>query len=217
MEKDDIYYKRIIAKNISELRKAIPLTQAEFAQQLNYSDKAVSKWERGESIPDALVLKHIADFFGVGLDYLFEETHNSDSKSKGEPWQKKKNHVIITALSCMLVFLIATMAFVLLHLATDISRIWLAYVYCVPICSILLIIFNSIWGKSYLNYIFISTLVWGMLASIYLTIGDYSNWLIFVIGAPAQIIIIIWSCFKAKFFLKLKNSAFKKPADNTNQ
>lgn len=67
--------KRIIADNIAELRKAVPLTQAELAEKLNYSDKAVSKWERGESIPDVIVLKQIAGIFGVSVDYLLEEVH----------------------------------------------------------------------------------------------------------------------------------------------
>ncbi len=197
-------YKRIIANNITELRKAVPLTQAELAEKLNYSDKAISKWERGESIPDVAVLKQIADLFGVSVDYLLEEEHRIETTLQSVPWQKKKNRILITALSCALVFLIATLAFVALGLLGDVPRIWLAYVYCVPICSILLIVFNSIWGRYGWNYFFISVLVWSLLTSIYLTTGDYSNWLIFIIGVPGQIIILMWSGFKSKFYLKLK-------------
>ncbi len=206
----DINYKRIIAKNISDLRKNASLTQAELAESINYSDKAVSKWERGESVPDIMVMKRLADFFGVSIDYFFEEVHSSRSETQSVPWQKKKKHFIITVLSCMLVFFIATFAFVVLILATQLPRVWLAYIYCVPICAILLIIFNSIWGKGYWNYLYISILVWGLLTSIYLTIGDYSNWLIFVIGAPAQVIIILWSFFKAKFFIAIREKKVKK-------
>ena len=68
-------WKFIIAKNIIALRQNRKMTQAELAEKLNYSDKAVSKWERGESVPDVLVLKSIADLFGVSLDYLLEENH----------------------------------------------------------------------------------------------------------------------------------------------
>ena len=64
--------KPIIAKNITALRQSHKMTQIELAEKLNYSDKAVSKWERGESIPDVTVLKTIADLFGVSLDYLLE-------------------------------------------------------------------------------------------------------------------------------------------------
>ncbi len=196
--------KRIIAYNIAELRKAVPLTQAELAEKLNYSDKAVSKWERGESIPDVAVLKQIANLFGVSVDYLLEEEHLFESTQRSVPWQRKKNRVLVTALSCALVFLIATLVFVALALVGDIPRIWLAYVYCVPICSILLIVFNSLWGSYGWNYFYISILVWSLLTSIYLTTGDYTNWLLFIIGIPGQIIILMWSGFKSKLYLKWK-------------
>ena len=50
-----------LAANLAELRKEENLTQAEFAARFNYSDKAVSKWERGDSLPDVVMLKTIAD------------------------------------------------------------------------------------------------------------------------------------------------------------
>ena len=62
--------KQIIAKNIASLRTDSKLTQLELAEKLNYSDKAISKWERGESIPDVITLKAVADLFGVTVDYL---------------------------------------------------------------------------------------------------------------------------------------------------
>ena len=195
-------YKRIIANNITELRKAVPLTQAELAEKLNYSDKAVSKWERGESVPDVIVLKQIADLFGVTVDYLLEEVHPLNAAMQSVPRQLKKNRLLVTGLSCMLTFLIATVVFVILNLLTETPRIWLIYVYCVPICAIILIVFNSIWGIKKLNYLFITVLMWSALASIYLTVGDYSNWLIFIIGIPGQLIIWLWSGIKAKIFKK---------------
>ena len=65
--------KVIISKNLIMLRKGKKLTQIEFANELNYSDKAISKWERAESIPDIVVLKQISDVFGVSVDYLLNE------------------------------------------------------------------------------------------------------------------------------------------------
>lgn len=207
-------YKRIIANNITELRKAVPLTQAELAERLNYSDKAVSKWERGESIPDVIVLKQIADIFGVSVDYLLEEVHPLKATMQSVPRQLKQNRLLITGVSCVLVFLIATLVFVILASVTELSRLWLAYVYCVPVCSILLIVFNSVWGKAKLNFFFISLLVWSILASIYLSIGSYEQWLIFTIGIPAQVIIIMWSGIKARFFVKRNKKKKEKNEKN---
>ena len=53
--------RQIIAENLIELRKVNKLTQLELAEKLNYSDKAISKWERGESLPDVEILCQIAD------------------------------------------------------------------------------------------------------------------------------------------------------------
>lgn len=195
-------YKRIIANNITELRKAVPLTQAELAEKLNYSDKAVSKWERGESIPDVIVLKQIADLFGVTVDYLLEEVHPLNSTAQSVPRQLKRNRVLVASLSCALVFLIATLVFVLLMLSTELKGLWLSYVYCVPVCSVILIVFNTLWGRKKLNFFYITLLVWSTLVCIYLSIGDFGYWPIFLVGIPGQIIILLWSGIKAKIFKK---------------
>ena len=69
--------KPIIAKNITILRQNAKMTQSELAEKLNYSDKAISKWERGESIPDITVLKALADLFGVHWIIWFRRTSRS--------------------------------------------------------------------------------------------------------------------------------------------
>ncbi|MFR6424856.1 MAG: helix-turn-helix domain-containing protein [Oscillospiraceae bacterium] len=65
--------KLIFASNLIRLRTAAGMTQAELGEQLNYSDKSISKWERGEAIPDAMVLKRMSELFGVTVDYLLNE------------------------------------------------------------------------------------------------------------------------------------------------
>ena len=50
----------IIASNLTKYRKNLGLTQLELAEKLNYSDKTLSKWERGESIPDIVTLKQLS-------------------------------------------------------------------------------------------------------------------------------------------------------------
>ena len=67
--------KNIIAENLQSLRRDAGMTQAALAEKLNYTDKAVSKWERGESVPDVAVLRDIADLFGVTVDYLLRSDH----------------------------------------------------------------------------------------------------------------------------------------------
>ena len=62
--------KQGIGKTIAELRKAKGWTQIELAEQINVSDKAVSKWESGGGFPEYTTLLLLAGVFGVSLDYL---------------------------------------------------------------------------------------------------------------------------------------------------
>ena len=62
--------KKIVAANLTALRTAKGMTQLELGDMISYSDKAISKWERGESIPDAFVLLKLSRIFGCTVDYL---------------------------------------------------------------------------------------------------------------------------------------------------
>ena len=83
--------KDIIAENITGLRKKSGMTQAELANRLDFTDKAVSKWERGLSLPDAPTLKELADLFGVDVNYLFTPHLYDTLDEESEKKLKKKN------------------------------------------------------------------------------------------------------------------------------
>lgn len=187
--------KPIIAKNIIDLRKSMNLTQAELAEKLNYSDKAVSKWERAESIPDIMIIKRIADLFHVTVDYLLTADHKNDKDLHIVTKVMKRNRLIITLLSTALVFLIATILFVCfgIYFASLHNSLWMIYILAIPVACIVLLVFNSIWGKHKLNYAIITALLWSALLCVYLIFLPYNIRLIFILGIPAQIIIILWA------------------------
>ena len=62
--------KENFSQNLINLRKAKSLTQLQLAEKLNYSDKAISKWEVGSVLPDVETLSHIAEFFGLTVNDL---------------------------------------------------------------------------------------------------------------------------------------------------
>ena len=74
--------KEIIAKNLTELRTCAHLTQLQLAEMLNYSDKAVSKWERGEAVPDIRVLKKLADIYNITVDDIITDGAGKKAKPK---------------------------------------------------------------------------------------------------------------------------------------
>ncbi len=190
--------KTIIAKNITDLRKSHGLTQIELAEKLNYSDKAISKWERGESVPEVGVLKEIADMFGVTLDYLVQKEHTAPTKP--ELKTATHNHAFITGMSILLVWLVATLAFVLVDIITDTFAHWLAFIWAVPASLIVWLVLNSVWFNRRLNFFIISLLMWTTLAALYISFLPFgvNIWLVFVLGAPGQIIILLWSRLRYK-------------------
>lgn len=191
MEADAARIKQNIADNIARLRQAAGFTQAELGQKLNYTDKAVSKWERADSIPDIVVLKRVADLFGVSLSFLVE-AHDDLSLVAQDIKKRAKNRLIITLLSTIFVWLVATFVFIVLRSARpDILRPWMAFVFAVPASATVLLVFNCIWGKKALTFLLISVMLWSVLLIAYLLTIDGNNWLIFFLGIPAEIIILL--------------------------
>lgn len=202
--------KSIVARNIIALRRKHDMTQLELAEKLNYTDKAVSKWERGESLPDIVILKTIADLFGVTLDYLvtlehedrepehiWMETEEEISEREKKKRRKLLTHAYISCVSVLLVWLIATLVFVIIRLANpDAVALWLTFLYAVPASCVVILIFNSIWFKASRNFFIISCLMWSTLASIHISFmvfGIPEVWLLYILGAPGQAIILVWS------------------------
>ncbi len=206
--------KDIIAANIVLLRREANMTQLELAEKLNYSDKAVSKWERGESIPDITVLKQIADLFQVSLDFLVQAEHPVKHEAKQTLRQRIRNHGFITGICVLLVWLIATLVFVVLDISIkNITAHWLCFVYAVPVSMIVWLVFNSIWFKPHRNFLIVSFLVWSILIALYLTflLCSMNPWQLFFLGIPGQFIILMWSRVRRP----AKNSAAPSASEGT--
>lgn len=195
--------KPIIAKNITDLRVAAGMTQIDLAEKLNYTDKAVSKWERGESVPDVSVMLRIAELFDVTIDYIVHE-HEAIRPVAELKKEKFRNRGLITGISVMLVWFIATAIFIFADIFSVPTELrWLVFVWAVPVASIVWLVMNSVWFKNKLNYVIISLLVWSGLASVYLTllvsgIDMFNIWIVFILGIPGQIIILLWSGIKRR-------------------
>lgn len=74
--------KKTIGSFISALRRAAGMTQRDLAEQLNVSDKAVSRWERDESAPDLTLLPLIADLFGITVDELLRGQRKANTEAQ---------------------------------------------------------------------------------------------------------------------------------------
>lgn len=188
--------KSTVAKNITELRLLNNMTQVELAEKLNYSDKTVSKWERGESTPDIAVLVEIATLFGVSMDYLvgLETPEKEGARSKLE--QTGYNRRVISYISEGIVWILTIFAFILTSLILQETRFqWLYFVYALPVVLILKLVFNAVWFNPRKNYMVISALIWSVLATIHITFLYFhiNVSLIYLLGIALQIVVILWS------------------------
>lgn len=188
-------FKKVVAENITRLRTSMNLTQAQLGEELNYSDKSVSKWERGESVPDVFVLKQIADLTGVTVDYLITP-HNPDDEIKPKKKIHRYSRRFITLTVLAGIWALAVLIFVVLWIAGLLN--WLVFIYAIPVSLITLLVLNSVWGDRSWNLYIISGIVWGVICSVYLSALAYNWWQLFLLGIPAQIIIIFACSIKNK-------------------
>jgi len=188
----------IIAKNLALYRKQMQLTQAELAEKINYSDKSISKWERGEGIPDIAILKKLADFYGITVnDFLSEEKVIKPIKIRKKIFQK---HVIIPALSVGIVWLVATLVFIGLNLIPNIftTLSWLCFIYAIPVSAIVVTVFASVWHQHLVNFFAISVICWTTTLSVSLSLALSNSWILYLIPTVLQVLLVFW------FFLKKK-------------
>ena len=69
------------ARRLKDLRKEANITQIEFARKFNIANGTVGNWESGNRQPDYATLQKIADFFNVSVDYLLDDSLDSEQVS----------------------------------------------------------------------------------------------------------------------------------------
>lgn len=201
---DDEKLKKQIGANIASYRKHMQLTQAGLAEKLNYSDKAVSKWERGESAPDVQTLVQIAELFEISVnDLLVDPNKLPDNPGRVErvmgravekTLKRKADKKIILMLSSLLVWFVALFLFVILS-SLNIPMTWMAFIYSIPVNAIVLLSLRSAWHDFRWNQGLISTIVWGSLLSVYMSLLIFfriNMWRLFILGIPGQLAVLLW-------------------------
>ena len=206
--------KIIFARNLIMLRKQMKLTQIELAEKINYSDKAVSKWERGESIPDVSVLLALAQLFGVSIDFLVTEHKNEEAAKEQTSYAssiKKRNRMLVAAITFVAILIVETIVFIALQGAMP--SFWRNAMFCyampLPAVSVVAVVFSGLWATKGVSFAAVSVLIWTILLDAFLIImlcGKIFP-LVFVLGIPAEIVAMM--SYKIKItvnMLKPKNN-----------
>lgn len=195
---DDL--KDIISKNLVELRTKAHLTQLQLAEMINYSDKAVSKWERGEAIPDLRVLIQLTEIYGITLDDLVKD---GGVMPKIEPARRiQGKRVFITVLSAILVWFIATGLFVTFFFITPTS----AYAYLVFVVAplptaIVLTVFSCKWGNRITNALSTSFILWACVLIFHIFVITFvpeftQIYYLYIVAAVFELLIILWFVYR---------------------
>ncbi len=197
--------KDTIAKNLTELRTRAGFTQLQLAEMLNYSDKAVSKWERGEAVPDLRVLIKLSEIYGITVDDIVK---GENLPHKRPNMSLNVRRLLIVALSVVFVWFVATGLFITLYFIDSTAD----YAYLVFICAVLptaivLTVFSSLWGNRITTAIASSAIVWSCALIIYITVTVFASYftqiyLVWVAAGVFEILIILWFLYRA--FLKNK-------------
>ena len=191
---NDEELRNTIARNIAFYRKEAGHTQSALGELLQYSDKSVSKWERGDGIPDIYVLCRIAELYHITVNDLL------DPKAKRN---KAQNRLLILLLSNGLVWLTAVLSFFIMTLVIPaFSLKWLCFIFALPVCGILDTVFCSLWYSPALRCIAVSFLIWSLALSIHLSslLNSLipSLTLIYVVAGVLQLLCILWFILLSK-------------------
>ncbi len=184
--------KQNFAKNLAFYRKKSGLTQLELAEKLNYTDKSVSKWERGDGLPDVLVVATLAELFGVGIDDMFCEEPNIYVSTH-------RNKILTAVLACGVAWLVATVMFFAFNIfAPNIFKAWLFFIYAISASAIIMTVFSKIWWNKIVRFFSVSSLIWSITLCLVLSVPVPKISQIFVIAGVVQVLALFWFLLKRK-------------------
>jgi len=189
--------KEIIGKNLAALRKSSKMTQQELAARLNYSDKAISRWEHAETLPDIETLCRVCEIYGVKFEYLLQAEQPTGKKNPYVIEKNIGNKIAITGIAIFSVWLIATLIYVYADIVAG-NNFWQVFIWAIPVSCLVALICNRLWGTRLIGYILFSLMSWSLILSVYTYLIEYNPWMLFLMGIPIQMIIILSASVKKK-------------------
>lgn len=178
-----------LRKNFSErlsgYRKLKGMTQLELAEKLNYSDKSISKWERGEGLPDLFVVSQIADLFGVTVNDMIDE-------GKIRRPLFTRNKLLTTLMALATPWLLATVLCTVFAIFLPSFPGWIFFIFSVPITAIVAIVFTCVWWTKLLQFLSVSVLIWTLPTSLVVTVQLHGMGLVYTIATVLQVLTILW-------------------------
>ena len=184
--------KQIIAKNLANLRKNKKITQTELAEKFGYSDKAISKWENGDTLPDIQTLYQLCEFYNVTLDFLVSEQSFAEKIKYINHLNKRViiNNSLIELLYCSFVWILAVIIYVYLYTFSEINY-WQIFMWAIPATAIVMLLFTKVWKQKLYTFIVRSLFFWTLVTACYVQFIEYNIWPLFFLMIPIQVALIL--------------------------
>ncbi len=189
--------KEIIAKNLVALRKSRKYTQQELAEKLNYSDKAISRWEHAETLPDIETLCKICDIYGVKFEYLLQE----EQPLKNNPYVIRTDipsRIVTMCIAVCAVWIVAFIAYMYTNTLFGNNR-WTLFIWAIPISCVVCQVYNKLYfSNNAFRCVMYSVAQWSAILALYLQFLEHNIWMLFITGVPIQAVIILTTILKYK-------------------
>ncbi|MBQ1256485.1 MAG: helix-turn-helix transcriptional regulator [Clostridia bacterium] len=183
-------WKETLAANLARLRREKGLTQAELGEKLNYSDKSVSKWERGEGVPDLQVMVALSELYGVSIDEMTGRRMSAETTGVTRANAADRTFLMIVTQS--IIWLLAIILFsVFLLFAGDMPKKWLVFIYAIPVSCLCTGMYFTAWKLYAWAYGAFSCVMWLACVASQLTLGARFAPMIYILGAILQLISVI--------------------------
>lgn len=184
--------KKIVAKNLANLRKNKKLTQTELAEKFGYSDKAISKRENGDTLPDIQTLYQLCEFYNVTLDFLVNEQDFEDKIKYINHLNRKViiNNSMIELLYCSFVWILAVIIYIYLLIFTEFDY-WQIFVWALPATSLVMLLFSKVWKQKIYTFVVRSLFFWTLVIACYIQFIQYNIWPLFFLMIPIQVALIL--------------------------
>ena len=190
--------REIVSKNLITLRKKSGMTQADLSKKINYSDKAISRWEKGEVLPDLETLENVAKVYGVSVKYLIEEHEDEIKLQSGKP---TKNEILQHILTICVIWTILMIVFVYVKSFENVV-FWQIFIWGIPITLLYSVFFTRKWQNATVKIVLQSITIWAILISLYLQFLELNLYLIFLVGIPVQGAVVVSAISKPRKIIK---------------
>lgn len=189
----------IIAANLAYLRRKNNLTQQELAQKINYSDNAVSRWERGEATPSIETLQVIATFYDISISDLLKEDLSEIQKPENK--EKLVQSILLVIFSVSVIWTLGAIVFLYSRMIDGPifffgKHRWLIFIFSIPISMLILQFFNKRMWRNKIATLLVHSGFWlSLITSIYLLLlfrYGTNLWPVFFLIIPIELAQVLW-------------------------